>query len=308
MSTLSILTLSYRPDLPGFARLHDSVLRHTSNDVVHQVVVPEADVAEFRDLQRPSTAGRLRVSSESEFLPTRFVRTDLLAQLVAQLDFLPAKARIKAINRDRPWPPIRGWILQQVLKLAAAAAADADVVAVIDSDVELIAPVDASTFMRDGVVRAYRSPGAITEGLDRHVMWSHTARELLGLPRSSPPFADYIAGLITWDPEVVRSCTGRIEQVSDGVAWPTVVASLMHFSEFILYGTFLEQFGTQKQNSFVSDDTLCHSYWGTTPLSMDGAREFLAALEPTDVAVHIQSASGTSEDVRAFVLGSIPRG
>ena len=53
---------------------------------------------------------------------------------------------------------MRGWILQQVLKLAAVAASEDDVVLLVNSDVEFLRPFTVETFVRDGVVRFYSKP------------------------------------------------------------------------------------------------------------------------------------------------------
>jgi hypothetical protein len=306
MSTLTVLTKSYLPDIGGFERLHESVLRFTDPEVRHDVVVPGREVAAFEAVGRRLGSARLRVIAERELLPSSFVQTGMVARAVSRVGFLPAGARITAINRSRPWPPIRGWIMQQVIKLAAAAASETDVVVVIDSDVELIRPIDATTFMRDGVVRTYRRPGAITPDMVRHVEWSHTARRLLGVPDGSPPFDDYIAGLISWDPDIVRRSTARVQEVH-GQPWQTSIAGLLHFSENILYGTYLTTLATQVERSFCEDDTLCHSYWGTAPLQMSDVDAFVAGLKPSDVAVHVQSASGTSDAVLSRLLQELRR-
>ena len=297
--TLAILTPSYRPDFDGFTRLHRSVLKHTDAEVVHHVIVPRSDRELFASLQ----SNRLKLWSEADFLPKRFVLTDGLADRIRRFEFLPAKARVKAINTRRPWPPIRGWILQQIIKLEAATRVDADVIAVIDSDVVVIRDVSQSTFIRDRSVRLYRKPGAITAGMDRHARWEGAASRLLGTPIADD-HADYIAGLITWDPSAVAGCLARIERVT-GSNWPSAVGSELHFSEFVLYGSFVHELGTAAQNGFVSDRTLCHSYWDPSPLSMVDAVRFIDELPDDDVAVHVQSNSRTPADVQDFIFRAV---
>jgi hypothetical protein len=72
------------------------------------------------------------------------------------------------INLGRPFPPVRGWIVQQVINLAAVAASE-DVVLVADFDVELVRPFTVEMFIRDGVVGFCRKPQFITEQLPRHM-------------------------------------------------------------------------------------------------------------------------------------------
>ena len=79
-------------------------------------------------------------------------------------------------NLSRPFPPIRGWILQQVIKLAAVAASEVDVVVLVDSDIEFLRPFSSETFMKRGVVRFYRKPGEVDRRLPRHMLWHGAAR------------------------------------------------------------------------------------------------------------------------------------
>ena len=201
------------------------------------------------------------------------------------------------INLGRPFPPVRGWILQQVIKLAAVSACEEDVVLLVDSDIEFLRPFTAETFIRNGVVRFYRKPNAISEQLPRHMIWHRVARSLLGLPPAEPPYTDYISSLLPWDPTIVRRMLERVA-VTTGRPWTTAVAGQLHFSEWTLYGVFVDEAMGMPANSFASDDPLCLAYWGTTPLDRDGAADFLRGVRPTDVAAMISAKSRTPLAVR----------
>jgi hypothetical protein len=88
--------------------------------------------------------------------------TDLLPR-----SFVPVPFSNFTVNLGRPFPPIRGWILQHVRKLAAAAASEEDVVLLVDSDVEFLRAFNVETFVRNGVVRFYGKPNEIGERLPR---------------------------------------------------------------------------------------------------------------------------------------------
>jgi hypothetical protein len=142
--------------------------------------------------------------------------------------------------------------------------------------------------------------------MERHTKWEATSARLLGIP---PPaeHADYIAGLVTWDPALVAGCLARVDSVTGG-GWASAVGSELHFSEFMLYGSFVNALGTSTQNSFVSDRTLCHSYWEPAPMSMEEAIRFVDALPEDDVAVHVQSNSRTPPDVQEFIFRAVGAG
>ena len=72
----------------------------------------------------------------------------------------------------------------------------------------------------------------------------------------------------------------------------------LHFSEWTLYGVFVDHVIGAPANSFVSDDSLCLSYSDTTPLERDRAIEFLRGARPTDIAAMISAKSHTPLTVR----------
>lgn len=301
MNTIAILTPSFRPDFDRLVQLHESVLEFTDESVTHHVIVPRRDLPLFRALESP----RLRVWAEADFLPAGFVATDGLAAAVKKLRFLPSMVRFSALNLRRPWPPVRGWVLQQLLKLSAGPKLGACAVVIIDSDVVLLRPMPAALFFRDETVRLFEMPNAITSDMDRHVKWTQTAHRLLGLPvPESGAHPDYVAGIITWDPELVTACLARVEKVT-GKSWATAIAAQLHFSEFILYGTYVRHFGSKEQLSFTEPSTMCHSYWDPEPLTGSRMEQFIAGFGQSDVAVHIQSNSSTPEESTRQVLHAL---
>ncbi|WP_448258174.1 DUF6492 family protein [Microbacterium aurum] len=287
--TLTIVTPSYANDFRGFARLHESVLRHTDPSVTHIAVVPEADLELFRSIRSP----RLDVRSERAVLPRRFMPTTALARIPK----LPRGYRVAAINVRRPFPPIRGWILQQIVKLALTSELDADVALLVDSDVLLIRPVQEEHFVGPGgAVRLYRTPHGIDASRPRPRRWLQTARDKLGISEAEPDQPDYISSFTSWDPRIVRSCVSRISDVA-GRDWRDVLGACLDFSEFLLYGTYVMALAPPTARQNIGETSLCHSHWDPVPLDADGARAFLDGVDPDDLAVHIQSNSHTDEAV-----------
>jgi hypothetical protein len=207
------------------------------------------------------------------------------------------------VNLTRPFPPVRGWIQQQVVKLAAIAASNDDAVLVVDSDVEFVRSFTAETFIRNGVVRFFCKPNQIDERLPRHMTWHRVARKLLGLPPAEPPYPDYISSPLAWDPAIVRRMLARVTAIT-GRPWPTAIAGQLDFSECVLYGVFVDSMTGSPANSFASDDTLCLSYWEHTPMHPDGVADFVRTARSTDIAVMIPSKSQTPTAVRGLVLAA----
>jgi hypothetical protein len=199
---------------------------------------------------------------------------------------------------------VRGWIQQQVVKLAAIAASECDVVLVVDSDVEFIRPFTAEMFVRNGTVRFFCKPNQIDKRLPRHMTWHRVARALLGLPSAEPPYSDYISSPLAWDPMIVRQMLARVTATT-GRPWPTAIAEHLHFSECVLYGVFVDGVIGAPANSFASDDPLSLLYWAQTPLNLDSVAHFIRGVRPNDIAAVIQSKSRTPLAVRQAAFAAL---
>ena len=301
MSTMAIITPSYSPDVENFSRLHASVLEHTDESVMHHVIVPGIDADLFRD-----TGGlRLTVWTHGSVMPEGLVATERLAVATRKVPQWPSSVNVAAVERRQPWRPVRGWILQQLLKMVMARHVNADLLVSIDSDVVLVRRMAAESFLEGGAVRLYADEGAITKAMERHYEWCRVAHEMLGLPwEALTSYPDFIAGLVSWDPLLLRRCQDRVEHVT-GRPWAVAASRNLHFSEDILYGTFVQHFGTELERSNQRDTPRCHSYWSPTPMRSSEAEAFVAAFSDDHLAVHIQSNSRTHGGIENAVLDQL---
>jgi hypothetical protein len=283
MSELAVLTPSFRGDASIFSDLHRSVLEFTPHDTVHHVLVPPRD----RDLFSQYEGPRCQVWTSSDLLPRRYRR-------LGRAD--------SYLNARRPWPPVRRWIAQQAIKIAASARMEADVVLVVDSDVVLVRPVDVNRFIRDGQRCLYRLENGVTADMERHVIWHRVARDILGLPPAPPPpLPDYVSSFNFWDPAVVRAIQHRIAETT-GQDWLDAFTAQLHISEFILYGLFVDEVLNASGPRPPADVTVCHNTWQTTPLDREGAIAFADGLGPDAVAMMISAKSWTPTDVRRVAI------
>jgi len=285
MVRMALITKSYAPDFELCGALNRSVLDNSPSTIEHRIVVPRSDLCLFTQLEGPRT----HICCEADLLPRTFVRLPFVNVTISLL---------------RPFPPVRGWIQQQVVKLAAIAASAEDAVLVVDSDAEFIRPFTPATFVRDGVVRFFRNPDQIDSRLPRHLTWHRVARTLLGLPAAEPPYPDYISSPLAWDPNIVRQMLTRVAATT-GQPWATAIAGQLDFSECVLYGVFVDSVMGASAGSFASNDSLCSVYWQPTPLNQDTAAEFVRSVRPTDVAVVIQSKSLTPMAVRKATFAAL---
>jgi hypothetical protein len=283
MSELAVLTPCFRGDAALFPDLHRSVLQFTPGDTVHHVFVPSRDKHLFTQYEGP----RCRVWSRSEMLPPYYFRppfTDVY------------------VNVRRPWPPLRGWVMQQTVKIAAAAQLDADVVLIIDSDAVLVRPTSAKRFVADGRLCLYRAENAITADMQRHVIWHRVARELLGLPPAPPPpLPDYVTPLNFWDPVIVRAMQQRITEVT-GMNWMDAFNARLHISEFILYGVFVDEVLGASGDRPPGDASICHNNWKRSPLTHEEAIAFAERLPREAIAMMISAKSNTPLEVRRAAI------
>ena len=265
MNELPVITPSYRADASIFEQLHRSVLEFTPESTVHHVFVPMQD----RHLFTQYEGARCRIWTSSELLPARHLAGG-------------------------------GWVMQQAIKIAAAAQLDAEAVLLVDSDVVLVRPVRADRFRSAGRLNLCRHENSITPEM-RHFRWHQIARDLLGLPQAPPPLHDYISPLSFWEPATVRAMQARIREVT-GQAWLDAFTSEQTISEYILYGVFVDEI-------LSCAGPRPPGVWGVslnahqlTPLDHDAAIAFANRLGPAAVAIMISARSDTPEEVRRTAI------
>jgi hypothetical protein len=283
MTELAVITPSFRGDAEIFSDLHRSVLEFTPADTVHHVIVPVGDKELFASYQ----GSRCRIWTSPELLPKRYLR-------IGRGD--------SYVNVRRPWPPVRGWISQQAIKIAAAGQIDADVILIADSDIVLVRPVRAERFMVDGQRSLYREDKGVTGDMERHVIWHRVARDLFGLPSSPPPpLPDYVSSFNFWDPAAVRAMQQRIGETT-GRDWLDAFTGQLHISEFMLYGIFVDEVLHAGRPRPPADTTVCHNTWQRTPMDGEAAIAFAERLGPDAVAMMISAKSRTPEDIRRIAI------
>jgi hypothetical protein len=281
MTDLAVVTPSYAPDFELCHDLNASVIAYTPQNVTHHIVTPRRDLELFSQLCGPRT----EVWPVDHLLPKHFV---------------PVPRANFCLNVRRVALPVRGWVMQQLVKLQAAAEIGADVLLLADSDVLLVRPVTLDTFRRNGRLRLYRKDAAIDERLPRHLTWHDTARRLLGVPPAKPPLPDYVSALNVWDRATVLALRDHIQQTT-GKPWLDAMAAQVHVSEFILYGVFVDEVLGRRGQVEPTDSMLCHSYWDPYPLNLNAAERFVQSKPDNDVAVMISAKSGTPLEVRRAV-------
>ena len=286
--TTAIVTASYAADFDRARILCQSMDRHVSGHTRHILLVSDRDAALFRGLAGP----RREIVAESEILP------DWLHDLPDPLSFF--RRRIWLSTRTRP---LRGWHVQQLRRIAIAHHADEDALFYCDSDVVFVRPFDCASLWQGRDLRLFRRDGRLDQpGHEEQIAWAKHAGNILGLPEADRPRHDYIATLIAWRSDSVRSMCRRISEVS-GKHWVEAIASRREISECMIYGRYADEVAGSTGH-FHDATELCHIYWNGPKLDEAALRSFLEGLSQGQVAVGLQSFTGTSEElIRRILLG-----
>lgn len=263
---VALFTKSYAGDFSHCARLCASIDRHMP-DVPHYLVVDRVDAPRFA----PLVTGRRVLLISEDYLPELF-QTSLLGRRLWLTPY---------------GPPVRGWIQQQLAKLAVVATLPEPAIVLVDSDVAFVRPLPREAVLRGGKTWLYRAPGAGQS--PNHKKWHRVAARVLGLPRRDYFGADYIINPVAWRPEVVRALLARISAVTR-LPWRMALSWRFRFSECILYGVFAEHVAGAHQDLLFPDaHHLCHCSWNYDLDTDAGRRAFIDGLEPHHSAVLIQS-------------------
>jgi hypothetical protein len=276
-----LVTPSYLPDLQRCELMLQSAEKHVSGMAAHYLIVDQTDMPYF---------GHLR---------SRHVT------LVAKEELLPGWIK-KAPWTSKWWisartMPVRGWILQQVIKLAVAEHIDADAYCYADSDIAFIRSFDAHTLWQGDRLRFQRETrrGEMLESR-RYKNWYGMAARYCNLPDQSAIKGAYIAQLNTMGRTAMLLLMRHLELV-EGRSWMEVLLGTWDFSEYILYGAFVEHV-LGYQGHFIPPKLLCHSSWYHDITHLKDLPAFMDLIDDDHVAIHIQSnLKIDSEDYRHLI-------
>ena len=282
--SFAIVTPSYAPDFVRCKLLCETIDRHSILPIKHYLIVDRKDLKLFQSLQTPN---REIITVES-VLPRWIKKVNLIKN-----GWISLKS-----------PPLRNWIIQQIVKLSIAKYIAEDVITFVDSDVAFVRPFDMRSLVKDDRVRLFRIPNAIAADTKPLSKWHEVSHKLLELSPVNYPCPNYLGNFITWKRDNVLALHQHLEKVS-GRDWVETIANSWHLSEYILYGTFVESVLQDKSQHYFDSQTICHNYWDTIPMSLIEVDNFFNEL-PTDCfAVMISAKSHTEiSTYTPYVLSS----
>lgn len=266
INTFAIVTPTYLPDLKRCELLVESLDR-TTPDVPHYLIVDRRDRAAFKHLE-----GRRRHLIESEALLGKWIWR------------IPGR---KSFWLSLRAPPVRGWIVQQILKIAAIEAVPEQTLVFCDSDTAFFRHFDREDLLVDGKV------GLLDVDLAGERRWTATARSLLGLTENHGLGSrNHVGNMICWNREIVKAMQQRIE-ASTGIDWKIALARTANFSEYMIYGIFVcEVLGYDAIDHAPSSVPLVKPSWHVSLLTDSDIEAFFTDFDPRTVAVMIHSKDG----------------
>ncbi len=273
----AIVTASYASDFERFCLLCETMDEYVTGHKRHLVLVEPADVEMFRALE----SGNRVIIDERDLLPH---------WLRPYPD--PSSFFRRRIWLSRRTKPLRGWHVQQLRRIGAAAVAEEDALFFCDSDVAFFRPFDCSSLWSNGNLRLFRRTNAL-ENPDLHDqrLWSANAGEALGIPAGQVSTHDYISTLIAWRRDAVMDMCEHIKQQNGGRHWVESVAASRKFSECMIYGRYADEIlGTE--GHFHDDHELCHILWSGAAPSVAELEKFIRNAGSHQVALGIQSFVG----------------
>lgn len=284
---VAIVTPSYAGDFERCQLLCRSMDRFVAGSPRHYILVAGHDVARFRALEAPHRT----IIDERDLLPP---------WLHAVRD--PTSMFQRHVWLSTRLAPLRGWHVQQLRRIAIAQKLEETALVYCDSDVVFLKPFDCASFWRDDRLRLYRRDNALASlGGTDHREWTINAGFALGLPPERVSLHDYITTLIAWRRTAVLGMIAHIEAAHNR-HWIEAIAINRKFSECILYGRYVDEV-LDGVGHFHDDRELCRVYWSGPGLDEAGLHDFVDGMEPHQVAVGIQSFTGSNLDALRKLIG-----
>lgn len=273
---ISLITPSYAPDYERCKLLCESIEKFVSNYKKHIIIVDKSDYDLFKSLENSKT------------------------EIICKESILPSW--LKKIPFSKKWwfsfktLPVRGWILQQIVKLSVYEFVDADVYIFADSDVTFIRPFNASSVIKNDQVRLCSLTRKTKDYTDKRKQnWHLHAAKLFSIQDSRQLNRDYISQLVCWRRDALQKMTQAIEQNSaykKNQSWKKILCNTLDFSEYILYGIFSEQVLGQKSGHYRDINELCYCSWHQEINTDKQLQDFLSKIPVNFNSVLIQSNLG----------------
>jgi hypothetical protein len=282
-----IVTPSYAPDFKKCQILCWSIDKFITSSFNHYIVVDSQDYQLFSQLKRTN---RKIITKES-----------ILPWWIKRIPFFSKKNFWFSCKTL----PLRGWLIQQIIKLSAAQYTNEEIIVFIDSDVGFIRPFDLQNFVNKDEVRLFKVTHK--NNTSNPIEWDHSTSNLIGIPKINPA-NNYVGQVITWKRDNLLSLYQHIEKTT-GQKWLEALCTSFHLSEYHLYGNFVDYILNDASGHYYDDSHICHQYWDDIPMSEQQLQRFFQKIPSTCISVMISAKAGMSisQDKYLSLLDLVPQ-
>jgi Family of unknown function (DUF6492) len=185
-------------------------------------------------------------------------------------------------------PPVRGWLMQQIKKLAAIEAIPENTLVFCDSDSAFFRSFRRTDLLVEGKI------GLLDVEYDNNDIrrWTATSRRLLGIPHVDGEYRNYVGYLVCWNRNTVKALQNRLEQVNQ-MRWQLALARNYTLSEYMLYGVFVREFlGYVATDHSPSDVPLMKALVGQTLSNSNAIDELFSDFDPKTIGIMVHSKGG----------------
>lgn len=287
-SKFGIVTPSYAPDFERCQTLCWSIDKFVLADVNHYIVVDRQDYHLFSQLE----GTRRKIIAKESILPW-WIR------------------RLPFLNKKNLWLsykslPLRGWLVQQIIKLAAAQYTTEDIIVFVDSDVVFVRPFELSNFIKKEQVRLFKVTNGNVENIKDAANWDNATNHLIGLSNIDHPH-NFVGQIITWRRDNLLKLYQHIAD-STGQKWLEALCGSLHLSEYHLYGNFIDCILKDESGHYYDDSHICHQYWESLPMSEKQLEKFFQEIPSSCVSVMISAKADMSISLNKYqtLLNLIP--
>lgn len=270
---IALVTPTYAPDLAFAKLLCRSIDRYVTGIDEHLLVIDKRDKKIFQSL----TNDYRKLVIKEEILPNW-----LIPPIIGRRWWFSLRSL-----------PVRGWIVQQMVKLSMLEISQADIFIFADSDVVFIRKFNVQHIVKDNKIALYGgSLKPIDQKDPRHITWYRNARALFHLPQQEHVHLnkDYITQLVCWRREVLQALIDTIKNNNNQKDWRITLARCLDFSEYILYGIFVEEvLGLENSQHYATQQEIVDCSWHHDIFNKSDLEHFITNVPEQYVALLIQS-------------------
>ena len=286
----AIITPSYIGDLARCNLLCESMDVFLRGSWHHYIIVDQRELPLFNHLTGPRR--------------TVLVEQNILPGAMKYLGRLPFGRKLKLWWSSKTGF-MGGWQIQQLLKLQMAYVIKEDAMLMCDSDTFFIRPFDISKLVENGAVRFYRTAHEFSETDNADITkFSNAAFALLDVKAAHFPVRGYVDNMIPWCAPMVRQLCDYISQ-RQGKAWYLALGRINIFSEYTLYGLYVERLANDHSMLAPTNESICYTIWAMDAEKLQNLESTVKTLPPNIVAIGVQSNLSIDPKIREQLFQQI---